>query len=152
MFEHETHQLLKELIWLQKTANRTLERIERTLTPKFPTAFTPIQQENPMIVIDPGATGAVFATTTLPAGSTLPSPPSWTVDSTIITLVPQTADKTGLSIGVNIAATATVGEVFNLTVTGTNAAGVSLTQTNPFTVGAAPVIDATSFGPIVQTA
>lgn len=105
-----------------------------------------------MTRLDPGATGIVFATTTLPVGSTLPAAPVWTVDSPNVTLSPVSSDATGLSIGATISASAAVGEVFNLTITGTNADGTTATQSNPFTVGAPPPANVTGFAAITQTA
>lgn len=145
--EHKFDEILREL----RKIHCRLDGIEAMLRPKV-SGFADIEQENPMVALDPGATGAIFSTSTLPVGSTLPTPPVWTVDDANITLSPNTADPTGLSIGVSIAAAAIVGESFMLTITGTNADGATATQSNSFTVGAAPVVDVTGFAAITQTA
>ena len=106
-----------------------------------------------MVPLAPGQT-ATFATTPLPANA-IPTPSGlvWSSsDSVNAPVSPNTADATGLSTLVVFPSTAVVGTSFSLTIGYTNADGTTASQTNSFTIVAAPPTDVTGFTPILQTA
>jgi hypothetical protein len=153
--------LERELVEIARETLCLLREIRHELHARTPIHFTPIQQENTMTPLDPGATGIVFATTTLPTGAVLPegTQVTWKSSNPKIALSPIADDPTGLSVGVSIDTTAAAGDLFTLTVTApyTDSLGVaqSPTQSNDFTVGAPPPpppVDVTGFAAISQTA
>jgi len=147
------HKILDEI----EEVARLLCRILRLLELHHINGFTAITEQGaPMslVPIAPGFTPG-FSTTTIPTG-TVPNPatpPVWTTsDSVNAPLQPNTADSTGLSIYVAIPTSATVGATFALTITYTNADNTVATQTDSFTIVAAPSPDITGFTPITQFA
>lgn len=152
-----SNELLRKILEATEANTRLLRQIlhelERNRNPI--TGFTPITEKGDSMSLLPIAPGFTpgFSTTTLPAG-TIPNPatpPVWTSsDTTNAPLQPNTSDPTGLSVYVAIPTTAVVGTVFTLTVAYTNADESVATQSNSFTIVAAPSPDITGFTPIAQ--
>jgi hypothetical protein len=143
---------LRDAVEILRDIRRLLERPLNHIT-----GFTPITERGDSMALVPIAPGFTpgFSTTTIPAGA-VPNPatpPAWTSsDTTNAPLQPNTVDSTGLSTYVAIPATATVGATFALTISYTNADGTVATQTDSFTIVAAPSPDITGFTPITQFA
>lgn len=106
-----------------------------------------------MQAFDPGATGIVLQAAFTPAGSTAPNAGftiAWTDSASLLTFANDASDSTGLTQDVTVSASAAVGATGTVTatVTGTfpNGAAANLTGTFNYTIGAAPVGNATGLG------
>jgi hypothetical protein len=87
--------------------------------------------------VQAGATGTFQIGFVPPNGVPLPSPPTVTVDDTLVTLGPVSTD--GLFTFTAAVAATDVAKSFNVTVSGTNAAGTALSHTfNVPIIAAAP--------------
>jgi len=102
---------------------------------------------------DPGASGIVLQAAFTPAGSTAPNAGfsvSWTDSNNFCTFANDASDSTGLTQDVTVGTGATVGAtgVITATLTGTFPDGstANLTGTFNYTIGAAPVGNATGLG------
>lgn len=142
---------LKENNRLQRENNHILRRLAKELAPVNASGLTITQTgEIPMQQFDPGATGIVLQAAFTPAGSTAPNSgftAAWTDSNNFCTFANDPSDQTGLTQDVSVGTTATVGTsgVITVTVTGTFPDGTpaNLTGTFDYTIGAAPVGNAT---------
>lgn len=128
-------------------ANIRLIEIERTLAASTPaTGFRIEQQGEENMQVQAGQSG-VFQAVPVPTGGALQAGaiPVWSVDDTAeVTLTPS-AD--GLTVSAAVAATAAAAS-FNLTITGVNSAGATISDTVNVLIGAVappPPVPATGF-------
>ena len=163
--DHISHELLKEILHEQKrmvseqqatyraeqVSARFLQQIIHLLTPHFATQLT--LRSLTMQQFDPGATGIVLQAAFTPAGSTAPNPGFtvvWSDSNSFATFANDASDATGLTQDVTLSTSATVGTsgVITATLTGTfpDGTAASLTGTFNYTIGAAPVGNATGLG------
>jgi hypothetical protein len=135
--------------------NVLLSQIVALITPPPSTDITGFTEitETTMVALAPGQT-ATFSTTPIPSTSVpVAANIVWTSsDTTNAPVSPNSADTTGLSTIVVFPTTAVVGTTFSLTVSYANSDGTTATQTNSFTIVAAPPADITGFTAITQTA
>lgn len=122
--------------------------VDKALAPKPATGFTFKNTGGSMatnFTVVPGQPFQVKAST-VPTGGLLQagSIPVWTVDDSSVTLLPDPTDPTGLVINGTTLATDTA-KSFNLTLTGINSEGVSISNTQNMAFVAPPPVAATGF-------
>lgn len=152
-------ELAEEQLLLDWENNRLLRRIAKELAPVNASDLTITQTgDTPMQQFDPGATGIVLLAAFTPAGSTAPNSgftATWTDSNSFCTFQNDPSDQTGLTQDVSVGQAATVGTsgVITVAIAGTfpDGTAANLTGTFNYTIGAAPVGNATGVG-ITQTA
>ena len=144
---NETKALYLEI----KKTNQLLLRLIKLLIPPHSTQLT--LRNLTMQQFDPGATGIVLQAAFTPAGSTAPNPGftvAWSDSNSFATFANDASDATGLTQDVTLSTSATVGTsgVITATLTGTfpDGTAASLSGTFNYTIGAAPVGNATGLG------
>jgi hypothetical protein len=143
--ERTIEQAIRILAGRTRSIEGKLDQLIEVLVPPAATGFTFQNTGDTMpnnFTVTPGQPFQVTAST-IPTGGALQAGaiPVWTVDDASVTLTP---DATGLVVNGTTVATDTAPS-FNLTLTGINSAGATISNTQNMAFTAAPPVPATGF-------